>query len=52
MQFVDNVRNYYDVLSRVEPRDAPLNPTLPPDQPLDDVRGWSQFSSKALPPGK
>ena len=52
MQFVDNVRNYYDVISRVEPREAPLNPMLPPDQPLDDARSWSQFSSKALPPGK
>jgi membrane-bound lytic murein transglycosylase F len=52
MQFVDNVRNYYDVLARVEPREAPLQPTLPPDQPLDTARVSAQFSSKALPPGK
>ena len=52
MQFVDNVRNYYDVLARMEPREAPLMPTLPPDQPLDTARVSSQFSSKALPPGK
>ncbi len=24
MQFVDNVRNYQDILARVEPRDRPL----------------------------
>jgi membrane-bound lytic murein transglycosylase F len=52
MQFVDNVRNYYDVLIRMMPRDTPLMPTLPPDQPLDTARVSAQFSSKALPPGK
>ena len=26
MQFVDNVRNYHDILSRVQPRDGPLPP--------------------------
>ena len=41
-----------DVLARMEPRDAPLMPTLPPDQPLDTARVSAQFSSKALPPGK
>ena len=30
LQFVDNVRNYYDILSRVEPRDAPIAPREPP----------------------
>ncbi|HZZ92741.1 MAG TPA: membrane-bound lytic murein transglycosylase MltF [Usitatibacter sp.] len=52
LQFVDNVRNYYDVISNRQPRDAPLMPTLPPDQPLDNARVSGQFSSKALPPGK
>lgn len=26
MQFVDNVRNFHDILSRIEPRDGPLAP--------------------------
>jgi membrane-bound lytic murein transglycosylase F len=26
MQFVDNVRNYQDILGRIEPRDGPLPP--------------------------
>ena len=30
MQLVDNIRNYYDMLSRLEPRDAPLLPDAPP----------------------
>jgi membrane-bound lytic murein transglycosylase F len=30
MQFVDNVRNYHDILSRVEPRDGPLPPRPSP----------------------
>jgi membrane-bound lytic murein transglycosylase F len=30
LQFVDNVRNYYDILSRIEPREAPIAPREPP----------------------
>ena len=30
MQFVDNVRNYQDILARIEPRDDPLPPRPPP----------------------
>ena len=30
MQFVDNVRNYQDILGRIEPRDEPLPPRPPP----------------------
>jgi membrane-bound lytic murein transglycosylase F len=30
MQFVDNVRNYQDILARIEPRDEPLPPRPPP----------------------
>jgi len=30
MQFVDNVRNYQDILARMEPRDDPLPPRPPP----------------------
>ncbi len=33
LQFVDNVRNYYDILSRMQPRNGPIAPReLPPDQ--------------------
>jgi membrane-bound lytic murein transglycosylase F len=33
LQFVDNVRNYYDILQRMQPREAPIAPReLPPDQ--------------------
>jgi membrane-bound lytic murein transglycosylase F len=28
LQFVDNVRNYYDILARMEPREAPLSPPM------------------------
>ncbi len=34
MQFVDNVRNYQDILARVEPRDGPL-PPRPAPAPAD-----------------
>ena len=30
LQFVDNVRNYYDILSRVERREMPIAPREPP----------------------
>jgi membrane-bound lytic murein transglycosylase F len=42
MQLVDNIRNYYDVLARMEPRDAPMLP--PAVEP--------QASSKGSAPGK
>jgi len=42
VQFVDNVRNYYDILDRLEPRGAPV--ALGGDAP--------QVSSKAAPSGK
>ncbi|MGZ5038227.1 MAG: membrane-bound lytic murein transglycosylase MltF [Usitatibacter sp.] len=32
MQLVDNIRNYYDILARMEPRDAPVLPAAPADQ--------------------
>ena len=28
LQFVDNVRNYYDILARMEPREAALSPPM------------------------
>jgi membrane-bound lytic murein transglycosylase F len=28
MQLVDNIRNYYDILTRMEPRDAPMLPAV------------------------
>ena len=33
MQFVDNVRNFQDILARVEPRDGPLPPRPAPADP-------------------
>jgi membrane-bound lytic murein transglycosylase F len=42
VQFVDNVRNYYDILDRLQPRGAPLAATAEHDQ----------VSSKADPSGK
>jgi membrane-bound lytic murein transglycosylase F len=32
MQLVDNIRNYYDVLARMEPRDTPMLPPAPEAQ--------------------
>ncbi len=43
LQFVDNIRNFYDILTRMEPRDVEL-PTLAGD---DD-----QLSTKGTTPGK
>jgi len=42
MQLVDNIRNYYDILTRMEPRDAPMLPTA----------AEPQASSKGSAPGK
>ena len=42
MQLVDNVRNYYDILARVHPRDAPMPPLADSDQ----------LSTKGAAPGK
>lgn len=38
MQFVDNVRNYQDILARVEPREAPLAPR-PRPEPQGSTKG-------------
>jgi membrane-bound lytic murein transglycosylase F len=32
MQLVDNIRNYYDIISRMRPRETPLPPSLPASQ--------------------
>jgi membrane-bound lytic murein transglycosylase F len=42
MQLVDNIRNYYDVLSRLEPRDGPVMPVI----------AEAQASSKVSPPSR
>jgi membrane-bound lytic murein transglycosylase F len=39
MQLVDNIRNYYDILTRMEPRDAPMLP------PVDDAQASSKGST-------
>lgn len=44
LQFVDNVRNYYDILSRMQPRDGPILAVAPASQP--------QVSAKADAAGK
>ena len=43
MQFVDNVRNYEDILARIEPREKPLPPRHVPAPPPD------QGSTSAAP---
>ena len=45
LQLVDNVRNYYDILVRMEPREAPVPGTVA--EPVAP-----QFSSKGTAPGK
>jgi membrane-bound lytic murein transglycosylase F len=42
MQLVDNIRNYYDIIARVEPRDAPMMPSV----------AEPQASSKLAPPSR
>ncbi len=42
MQLVDNVRNYYDILARMNPRDTPVPGVAEPDQ----------LSTKGAAPGK
>jgi len=42
MQLVDNIRNYYDILSRLEPRDGPVMPSV----------AEPQASSKVSPPSR
>jgi membrane-bound lytic murein transglycosylase F len=51
MQLVDNVRNYYDILARMEPRPAPLLPGGPeaPDAPAPGAT--PQLSTKGTAPG-
>ena len=44
MQLVDNVRNYYDILTRRAPRDTPMLPASPPAE--------AQLSTKGAAPGK
>ena len=39
MQFVDNVRNYYDILTRMEPRTAPFLPAPPAKGQDESKRG-------------
>jgi hypothetical protein len=39
---VDNVRNYYDILARMNPRDTPVPGVAEPDQ----------LSTKGAAPGK
>ena len=38
MQLVDNIRNYYDILARAEPRDSPVLPAGAPPPPAISAR--------------
>ena len=51
MQLVDNVRNYYDILTRMEPREAPLLPQVPPAEVPAPGKA-PQVSTKGTAPGK
>ena len=55
MQLVDNVRNYYDILVRMAPRETPVLPAEPPP-PMPDPpprgREGAQLSTKGTAPGK
>ena len=46
IQLVDNVRNYYEILQRMEPRGAPALPATPGGAPV------VQSSLKASPAGR
>ena len=57
MQLVDNVRNYYDILVRMAPRETPVLPAEPPittvvPDPPPKARERSQLSTKGTAPGK
>jgi hypothetical protein len=45
MQLADNVRNYYDILTRLEPRDTPALPHPP-------AAAEPQLSTKGTAPGR
>ena len=44
MQFVDNVRNYEDILARIEPREKPLAPR---PAPVPSLQGSTSASPTA-----
>jgi membrane-bound lytic murein transglycosylase F len=50
-QLVDNVRNYYDILARMQPRDRPLMP-FPIEAADDAPPAKTQLSTKGAAPGK
>jgi membrane-bound lytic murein transglycosylase F len=50
LQLVDNVRNYYDILVNMEPREAPI-PGVAHQAQLPNTAA-PQFSSKGTAPGK
>jgi membrane-bound lytic murein transglycosylase F len=50
-QLVDNVRNYFDILARLEPRDTPLLPLPAPPEIEADSKG-PQLSTKGTVAGK
>jgi membrane-bound lytic murein transglycosylase F len=52
MQLVDNVRNYYDILARMEPRDAPLLPAPEPPPSNPPEAKAAQLSTKGTTPGR
>ena len=47
---MDNVRNYYDILARMQPRDLPLIALEP--GPAEPVKPERQLSTKGAASGK
>jgi membrane-bound lytic murein transglycosylase F len=52
MRLVDNVRNYYDILARMEPRSGPLPAPEAPAEPVPAPEKGRQLSTKGTAPGK
>lgn len=52
LHLVDNVRNYYDILARLEQRPEPLPAPEPPPEPPPAPEKGRQFSTKGTAPGK
>jgi membrane-bound lytic murein transglycosylase F len=52
LQLVDNVRNYYDILVRMEPRDAPMLQAVASEPEREPPKAPPQPSSKGTAPVK
>jgi membrane-bound lytic murein transglycosylase F len=52
LQLVDNVRNYYDILTRIEPRQTPLLRDVHEAPPATGPQDGRQLSTKGTTPGR